>query len=163
MSADFINAYVANLKKKVDDLLGSVVILETKLELAEQRVAQLEAEKVEAASAVKAADDAQVASMNSALEGARSEVVRLSKDCETLGLALTAERNRCSDYASTIDALRAKVDDLEMNRSNLVYAKAQLEAQIASLIETASKKPIDLPSEEPAETATEKKTRKRKD
>ena len=100
MSADFINAYVSNMKKKMDELLGSVIILETKLEIAEKSLA--DAGKIGEQTAMSA---------STREADLMAEIERLRNDAAALGLELANRSHETETVKRDNEALRAEITD----------------------------------------------------
>jgi chromosome segregation ATPase len=138
-NAEFVNAYVNNLKKKIDELMGSLVILETKIEFLEADNERLH--KVE--------EDAEAHRVENEkfrvdLESANGEVERLRGNANGLGETLHRERTEAEenklqmqrDYDELVAYMR-QLEAMVTDRDNLIGAQNEninaLTARIAEL------------------------------
>lgn len=125
-STEFINAYVANMKKKLDDLMGSLVLLETKCELTEKRVLELEDAlrvKTEESVSTGEAHSSEISRLQREVTSLHSlqneEIARLNADCARLGEALHLERERSDELALQISLRDQTIASLKKQAETL--------------------------------------------
>jgi len=102
---EFFNRYHVKIKKKLDEAWTTSVVQELQLEIATEKIAELERVLTSTSNKLAAESNAKLAEQFTNIEDLERELARVKSDCLALGHELVAYKNAADNHARELETL----------------------------------------------------------